>query len=66
MRTFRRVFGIACFIWGAMAILWFFKLVSLHENIVMAGVLVMTAMSLIIDAIVARQEKRRPESGADS
>jgi multisubunit Na+/H+ antiporter MnhE subunit len=58
MSTFRRVFGVACFAYAALAFLWLFKLVSLDANLLVAGFLVITVVSFIIDALVARQEKK--------
>lgn len=63
MRAFRKAFGIACYAYAAFAILWFFKLISLDANIVVAGFIVMTAVSLTIDAVVARQEKNGSQAG---
>lgn len=61
MRAFRRVFGIACFAYAPIALLWLFNLISLDADILVAGFLVMTAISFVIDALVARQEKRATE-----
>jgi hypothetical protein len=58
MSAFRRAFGIACFVYAAFVILRFFKLISFDANLMVAGFLVLTAVSLAIDAIVARQEKK--------
>ncbi len=63
MRAFRKAFGIACYAYAAFAILWFLKLISLDANIVVAGFIVMTAVSLTIDAVVARQEKTGSQAG---
>ena len=61
MRAFRKAFGIACFVYAAFAILWFFKVISLDANLVGAGFIVITAVSLAIDAVVAWQEKKGPQ-----
>ena len=58
MKTFRRAFGVACFAYAALAFLWLFKLIRLDANLVVAGFLVITVISFIVDALVARQEKR--------
>lgn len=58
MNTFRRVFGVACFAYAALAFLWLFKLIRLDANLVVAGFLVITVISFIVDALVARQETK--------
>jgi len=58
MKTFRRVFGVACFAYAALAFLWFFKLIRLDANLVVAGFLVIAVISFIVDAPVARQEQK--------
>lgn len=64
MRTFRKAFGIACFAYAALAVLSFFKLVSVDTNLMAAGFIVMTAASLAIDAVVTRQEKNGAQAKA--
>jgi len=56
MSAFRKTFGIACFIFVAVAILSFFKIISLNITIIIAGLFTITAISIIIDALVARNE----------
>lgn len=66
MRAFRRFYGFACFAYAAIALLWLFNVISLDASILVAGFLVMTAISFVIDAVVARQEKKATEGGANN
>ena len=65
MGSFRRVFGIVCFVYAAVALLWFFNLIQVDAKVVVAGFLVIIAVSFVIDALVARQGRERSEGGAN-
>lgn len=68
MGSFRRIFGVVCFVYAGAALLWFFDLANVRAridtNVVVAGFLVITVASLVIDAVVARQERQTSEGTA--
>ncbi|WP_299176648.1 hypothetical protein [uncultured Brevundimonas sp.] len=63
MSAFRRTFGIACFVWAAIAILSFFKLISLPTDIVAAGIILIFLTSFVVDALVAKRESAALKQG---
>ena len=65
MSTFRRIFGLVCFAYAAVALLSLFKVIRLDTNLIIIGFLVITVISFVIDALVARQERKAAESAAD-
>ena len=65
MSAFRKTFGIACFIFVAVAILSFFKIISLNANIIVVGFFMITAISLIIDAVARNETAASKQRGAE-
>ena len=69
MGSLRRIFGVVCLAYAGAALLWFFDLAHvlarIDANVVVAGFLVITVVSLVIDALVARQEGQTSEAAGD-
>jgi hypothetical protein len=63
MSAFRTTFGIACFVWAAIAILSFFKLISLPADVVATGMILIFLTSFVVDALVAKRESAALKRG---